>query len=176
MKISTVAVLLGCTVSLAPSSAAQQLADLAPYLMADRAAEVALARTAAPRALSDSARVLVLTRKGFVEAVAGRNGFTVAPTSDLGRRRRHRACDRRNGHGSDVAGAHASRAGTKMVGWYAGGRRTEAIDIASLGGLAIPASARRPSSQCHVESGRSVDAIAVICHLPSIFSYTDSQA
>ena len=55
---------------------AQQAPDLAPYLMADGAAEVALARTAAPTHVSDSATVLVLTRNGFVEAARGTNGFT----------------------------------------------------------------------------------------------------
>ncbi len=55
---------------------AQQARELAPYLMRDRAAEVALARTAAPANVSDSATVLVLTRKGFVKAVPGTNGFT----------------------------------------------------------------------------------------------------
>ena len=55
---------------------AQPVPDLTPYLMADRAAEVALARSAAPQNVSDSATVLVLTRNGFVEAIAGTNGFT----------------------------------------------------------------------------------------------------
>jgi hypothetical protein len=45
------------------------------YLMPDRAAEVALARSAAPKAISDSAAVLVLTRQGSVEAAPGTNGF-----------------------------------------------------------------------------------------------------
>ncbi|MGH7652251.1 MAG: hypothetical protein ACREMS_10475 [Gemmatimonadaceae bacterium] len=49
--------------------------DLTQYLIADRAAEVVLARSAAPRRISDSATVLVLTREGFVEAVRGTNGF-----------------------------------------------------------------------------------------------------
>jgi len=56
--------------------AAQQSHDLAPYLIADRAAEVALARSAAPKRVTDSARVLVLTRTGYVEATRGSNGFT----------------------------------------------------------------------------------------------------
>jgi hypothetical protein len=56
--------------------AAQQAPDLAPFLMPDRAAEIALARTAAAPAISDSATVLVLTRTGFVEAAHGTNGFT----------------------------------------------------------------------------------------------------
>ena len=60
----------------AGSIGAQQAPDLGAYLMPDRAAEVALARTAAPKHVSDSATVLVLTRKGFVEAARGTNGFT----------------------------------------------------------------------------------------------------
>jgi len=56
--------------------AAQQSHDLAPYLIADRAAEVALARSAAPKRVTDSARVLVLTRTGYAEAARGTNGFT----------------------------------------------------------------------------------------------------
>jgi hypothetical protein len=46
--------------------------------MDDRTAEVALARTAAPTNISDSAAVLVLTRTGYVQAVPGTNGFTCA--------------------------------------------------------------------------------------------------
>jgi hypothetical protein len=56
--------------------AAQQSRDLAQYLITDRAAEVALARTAAPTNVTDAARVLVLTPTGFVEAAHGTNGFT----------------------------------------------------------------------------------------------------
>src|SRR5262245_56270042 len=55
--------------------AAQSSPDLTPYLM-DRAAEVELARTAAPKDVSDPARVLVLTRDGYVEAAPGASGFT----------------------------------------------------------------------------------------------------
>src|SRR5207244_13224561 len=55
---------------------AEQAPDFAPYPMADGAAEVALARTAAPRHVSDSATVLVLTRNGFVEDARGNIGFT----------------------------------------------------------------------------------------------------
>src|ERR1700681_3763405 len=55
---------------------AQKAPDLTPYLIADRAAEVALARTAAPSAVSENATVLVLTPKGYTEAAHGTNGFT----------------------------------------------------------------------------------------------------
>lgn len=56
--------------------AAQKSPDVAPYLTADRAAEVALARTAAPSDVSENATVLVLTAKGYIEAARGTNGFT----------------------------------------------------------------------------------------------------
>jgi hypothetical protein len=59
-----------------PLDAQQKNPDLAPFMIADRAAEVALARTAAPRSITDSATVLVRTRIGFVEARHGSNGFT----------------------------------------------------------------------------------------------------
>ena len=55
---------------------AQKAPDLTPYLIADRAAEIALARTAAPADISDKATVLVLTPKGYVEGARGTNGFT----------------------------------------------------------------------------------------------------
>jgi hypothetical protein len=54
---------------------AQQPPNLAAYLMPDRAAEIALARSAAPKYIADSATVLVLTRSGYVEAARGSNGF-----------------------------------------------------------------------------------------------------
>jgi hypothetical protein len=55
---------------------AQKAPDLTPYLIADRATEIALARTAAPSAISENATVLVLTPKGYTEAARGTNGFT----------------------------------------------------------------------------------------------------
>jgi len=55
---------------------AQKAPDITPYLIADRTAEVALARTAAPSAISGNATVLVLTPKGYTEAARGTNGFT----------------------------------------------------------------------------------------------------
>lgn len=55
---------------------AQKSPDVTPYLTADRAAEIALARTAAPSDVSSKATVLVLTPTGYVEAARGTNGFT----------------------------------------------------------------------------------------------------
>jgi hypothetical protein len=51
------------------------MGPLAAYLMPDRQAEVALARTAGPPAIAANAEVLVLTSKGFETAVKGTNGF-----------------------------------------------------------------------------------------------------
>jgi hypothetical protein len=62
--------------ALAASPLHAQGNDVSKFLIADRAAEVALARTAAPAHVSDSATVLVLERTGYVEAVRGTNGFT----------------------------------------------------------------------------------------------------
>lgn len=70
------ALALGCLISLAAPASAQRPFDVAPYLISDRDAEVALARTAAPHSVSDSATALVLTATGFVEAAQGSNGFT----------------------------------------------------------------------------------------------------
>ncbi len=52
-----------------------QMAPLAQYLMPDRAAEIALARSAAPPAIGAQADVLVLGRRGYSTAVHGTNGF-----------------------------------------------------------------------------------------------------
>ena len=56
--------------------AAQQALEPHAYLMSDRAGEVALARSAAPARIADSATVLVLTDGGYVRAAAGTDGFT----------------------------------------------------------------------------------------------------
>jgi len=53
----------------------EKMAPLGEYLIADRNEEIALARSAAPSSISHDAAVLVLTRRGYVTAVEGRNGF-----------------------------------------------------------------------------------------------------
>src|SRR5579863_6753795 len=59
----------------APKTAYSSMAPLDQYLMADRNAEIALARSAAPEAISGEARILVLGRHGYETAVEGKNGF-----------------------------------------------------------------------------------------------------
>jgi hypothetical protein len=51
------------------------MATLDRYLITDRNAEIALARSAAPSAISADAEVLVLGRHGYETAVKGKNGF-----------------------------------------------------------------------------------------------------
>src|SRR5258707_4875551 len=53
------------------------MAPLNQYLM-DRNAEIALARSAAPEAISRDADVLVLGRHGYEVAVKGKNAFVCA--------------------------------------------------------------------------------------------------
>lgn len=52
------------------------MAPIDGYLIADRDAEIALAKSAAPPALSRDAEVLVLGKDGYHTAIEGKNGFT----------------------------------------------------------------------------------------------------
>jgi len=51
------------------------MAPLEQYLISDRNAEIALARSAAPPSISHDATVMVLGRHGYETAVEGKNGF-----------------------------------------------------------------------------------------------------
>jgi hypothetical protein len=80
MRLVMIAVLvvLGSVPSATAQDAAKTYTKMAPveqYLMVDRAAEVALARTAAPASIARDAEVLVLAPHGFETAVKGKNGF-----------------------------------------------------------------------------------------------------
>jgi hypothetical protein len=75
--------LLACVFTAAGAAQADDLkapypsmAPLDQYLMPDRQAEISLARSAAPPAISDHATVLVLARRGYETAIEGSNGFT----------------------------------------------------------------------------------------------------
>jgi hypothetical protein len=52
-----------------------KMAPVDQYLMADRDAEIALARSAVPESIARDAEVQVLGRHGFETAVKGKNGF-----------------------------------------------------------------------------------------------------
>jgi hypothetical protein len=67
------------------------MAQVDQYLMEDREAEIALARSAAPESISRDAEILVLGRHGYETAVKGKNGFVciverswTAPIDDPG--------------------------------------------------------------------------------------------
>ena len=51
------------------------MAPLEQYLIADRDAEISLARSAAPKSISENAEILILSRHGYETAVKGTNGF-----------------------------------------------------------------------------------------------------
>jgi hypothetical protein len=53
----------------------QTMAPIDRCLMTDRNAEIAMARSAAPEAISRDAKVMVLGRHGYETAVEGKNGF-----------------------------------------------------------------------------------------------------
>jgi hypothetical protein len=54
----------------------ERMAPPGRYLMADRQAEITLARSSAPAAISTHATVLVLSHRGYETAQKGTNGFT----------------------------------------------------------------------------------------------------
>src|SRR6266852_5386944 len=58
-----------------PKGLYASMAPLDQYLMADRNAEIALARSAAPDAISGDAKIMILGRHGYETAVEGKNGF-----------------------------------------------------------------------------------------------------
>jgi hypothetical protein len=57
------------------STAYPGMASIEQYLMPDRNAEIALARSAAPAAISSDAKILVLGWRGYETAIEGRSGF-----------------------------------------------------------------------------------------------------
>lgn len=58
-----------------PAGPYATMAPVAKYLMPSAAAEIALARTAAPPSVSAGAEILLFTTKGYVVAVNGSNGW-----------------------------------------------------------------------------------------------------
>ena len=76
---SCIGVAILCALASAAATAAESYARMAPvaqYLMGEAQVEIALARSAAPAAVSGNATVLVLKPKGYEIAVTGTNGFT----------------------------------------------------------------------------------------------------
>ena len=78
IKSFALLLMLGAAYQAMALDAATTYTKMAPvdqYLMADRDAEIALARSAAPESIARDAEVQVLARHGFETAVKGKNGF-----------------------------------------------------------------------------------------------------
>ena len=75
MPLARVCVLLAGVFALAVTAGKDTMAPLSRYLMNPQA-EVALAQSAAPAAISKHATIMVLTAHGYTVAKKGRNGFT----------------------------------------------------------------------------------------------------
>jgi hypothetical protein len=76
--VAALVAMIACTLQVQAQSAQPRYAKMAPlaeYLIANRNAEIALARTAAPSSISGKAEVMVLGRSGFEVAVQGTNHF-----------------------------------------------------------------------------------------------------
>jgi hypothetical protein len=77
--IAVTALFLGNADRVTPAQARPEpyanMAPLAQYLSPTKADEIALARSAAPPALSEDAEILTLGPKGYETAVKGKNGF-----------------------------------------------------------------------------------------------------
>ena len=78
MKTLLLLVMFGAAYQVRAQNATTLYSKMAPvdqYLMTDRSAEIALARSAAPESLSRDAEVQILGPHGFETAVKGKNGF-----------------------------------------------------------------------------------------------------
>ena len=84
IAVAALAVLLGATAAAMPDARSARggaasytrMAALDQYLIKDPQAEIALARSAAPAAISGKATILVLKPQGYETAVKGSNDFT----------------------------------------------------------------------------------------------------
>src|ERR1700692_332012 len=75
-SLALASLLASCAVAFGQASQADTYPTMAPiakYLMPSAAAEIAMARTAAPASVSADAEILVLTTSGYVVAANGKN-------------------------------------------------------------------------------------------------------
>jgi hypothetical protein len=76
VKIVLAALLLSMVIQAQePAAKYRSMAPLDQYLIKEPTAEIALAKSAAPPSIADSAEVMVLERQGYKTAVKGTNGF-----------------------------------------------------------------------------------------------------
>jgi hypothetical protein len=75
VSLAVIASVAGWLLPGAGGSAHAAMAPIAPYLMASRDQEIALARSAAPASIAAHASVMVLGEHGYVTVVKGTNSF-----------------------------------------------------------------------------------------------------
>jgi len=79
VKVIMLAAIVGAALRIAAQARPEpdpQMVSIEEYLMEDKGAEISLARSAAPDAISRDATVLVFGKSGYETAVEGKNGFT----------------------------------------------------------------------------------------------------
>jgi len=79
MKAIVLAVIVGTALRVGAQARPEpypQMASVEEYLIKDQAAEISMARSAAPNTISRDATVLVLGKTGYETAAEGKNGFT----------------------------------------------------------------------------------------------------
>ena len=156
------------------------MAPINQYLMTDQAAEIALARSAAPESISRDAEVLVLGRHGFETAVKGKNGFvciverswTSAPDADFWNPKvRTPIC-------YNPAAAHSNLPrNIKRTDLILAGRTKAQVDEAIVAAVAkkeLPA--MEPGAMCYMMSKQGYGGDSVPhwpSHLMFYFSQTD---
>jgi hypothetical protein len=157
-----------------------EMAPVDQYLMTDRGAEIALARSAAPESITRDAEIKVLGRHGFETAVKGTNGFvcivgrswTAAPAAEFWNPKvRVPMCVN-----AAAARSYLLRV-TKETEWGLAGRTPVQINEAIAAALArkeLPA--MEPGAMCYMMSkeGYGGDSIP---HWPSylMFFYSDTD-
>ncbi|WP_263383981.1 hypothetical protein [Granulicella arctica] len=183
-KLLTIALLAAlATTQQARTQSRTTYSKMAPadqYLMADRTAEIALARTAAPDAIARDADVLVLGLHGFETAIKGRNGFvcivgrsfTSAPDEDFWDP---------NVRVPMCANAPAARSYllrlTRETGWILAGRTK--VELAGAIASAVETKElppMEPGAMCYMMSKEGFGGSAVP-HWPShlMFFYSDTD-
>ncbi len=167
-------------VATSPAAAYSKMAPVEEYLMADRDAEIALARTAAPESIARNAGVMVLGRRGFESAVKGTNGFvcivgrgwTAAADPDFWNPKvRVPMCVN-----AAAAGSYLVRV-RKETEWGLEGRTAAQINAAVAAGIAkkeLPA--MEPGAMCYM-MGKEGYGGDVAPHWPAhlMFFYTDTD-
>jgi len=158
-----------------------KMAPIELYLMTDRDAEIALARSAAPESISRDADVLILGRHGFETVAKGKNGFvciverswTSAPDADFWNPKvRTPIC-----YNAAAARSVLNR-NIKRTDWILAGRTKDQVDetiVAAVDKKELPA--MEPGAMCYMMSKQGYGGDSVP-HWPShlMFYFPETDA